>query len=224
MRKHWPALSISLVSALVLPLLVAGSGSGNAAASSFGAHKTAGAGDEVALTVPAKGSGGFNLTKGSYLEGFEFTATRPISISKLGAYDSNLSKLRNGSEKFATVQVAVFDLTAKRRLCEASVGHAEPALGVFRYATLSRPVTLNTTHRFAVVWVSLSNHYLANPELAFSDVNPAIHYLATAGLGAGGRRMTRTLVEPNWFFTVRVHGLAAINHDVGPNFIFTTPR
>jgi hypothetical protein len=36
--------------------------------------------------------------------------------------------------------------------------------------------------------------------------------------------MTRTLVEPNWFFTVRVHGLAAINHDVGPNFIFTTPR
>jgi hypothetical protein len=224
MRKHWPALSISLVSALVITLLAAGYVSGNAVASSSSTHGKAGSNGEVALAVPVKGNGGFNSTKGSYLQGFEFTATRLISISELGAYDSNLSKLSNGSEKFATVQVAVFDLTAKRRLCEASVGHAEPAAGVYRYATLSRAVTLNTTHRYAVVWVSLSNYYLASPNLAFSDVNPAIHYLAMVGYGRGGRTKTRTLMEPNWFFTVRAHGLAAINYDLGPNFIFTTSR
>ena len=38
----------------------------------------------VALNVPVSGSGGFNYTQGSYLEGFEFTANHPISVTALG--------------------------------------------------------------------------------------------------------------------------------------------
>ncbi len=224
MRKHWPTFFISLVPALVLALLTAGWGVSNAGASSARTHKKDGKTSEVALTVPVRGSGGSNYTKGSHLQGFEFKVKVPISIIKLGAYDSNLSKLGNGSEKFVTVQVAVFDLTAKRRLCEASVGQDEPVVGVYRYATLSRPVTLNTTHRYAVVWVSLSNYYLQKPKLTLSDVNPAIHYLAMAGFGPKGLTVSRTLIEPNWFFTVRAHGMAAINYDLGPNFIFKSSR
>ena len=66
-------------------------------------HERACDGRQRRSHCPAKGSGGFNYTQGSYLEGFEFTAKSPITITKLGAYDSNLSSLPNGSETFATV-------------------------------------------------------------------------------------------------------------------------
>ena len=55
---------------------------------------------------PLLQSGGFNYTQGSYLEGFEFTANSAISITQLGAYDSNYSHLTNGAETFAPVEVA----------------------------------------------------------------------------------------------------------------------
>ena len=48
---------------------------------------------DIALNVPVSGSGGFNYTQGTYLEGFEFTANRAISVTALGAYDLNLSSL-----------------------------------------------------------------------------------------------------------------------------------
>ena len=41
-----------------------------------------------------------------------------------------------------------------------------------------------------------------------------------AGYGPGGLTMTNTMVEPNWFFPMAVHGLNAVNYDLGPNLIF----
>ena len=191
-----------------------------AACGSSGTPAEAGSGN-VALSVPKDASvGGFNYTQGSYLEGFEFTANRAITITQLGAYDSNLCGLPGGAETFATVPVAVYDLTTHALLGAVNVGASDPATGVYRYAALSTPVTLNTTDTYAVVWVSLTNHYIASPTLVASDVNPAINYLAMAGHGPGGLTMTSTMVEPDWSFSIADHGLSALNYDLGPNFIF----
>ncbi len=178
-------------------------------------------GSQIAIHVPVTGSGGFNYTQGSYLEGFEFTVNRTISVTKLGAYDSNLSKLPGGFEKFASVPVALYDLTSKSLLRSAIVSGSNPANGVYRYATLAHPVRLTSHATYAVVWVSLTNHYIASPQLVASDVNLAINYVAMASYGPGGLSTTKTMVEPNWFFTKSAHGMSAINYDLGPNFIFT---
>jgi hypothetical protein len=175
----------------------------------------------VALTVPTDARvGGFNYTQGSYLEGFQFTANRAITVTQLGAYDSNLCGLPNGTETFATVPVAVYELTTHALLGTVNVSASDPATGVYRYAALSTPITLNTTDIYAVVWVSLTNHYIASPTLVASDVNPAINYLAMAGYGPNGLTMTSTMVEPDWSFTIAANGLSALNYDLGPNFIF----
>ena len=176
----------------------------------------------VALNVPVSGSGGFNYTQGSYIEGFEFTVARSISITALGAYDSTLSKLPNGSEAFATVPVAVYDLSPHAQLGSVNVSASDPATGVYRYATLSSPMNLNTSDTYAVVWVSLSDHYIASPTLVASDVNQVINYLAMAGYGPGGLTTSNAMIEPNWFYTVSAHGMNAVNYDLGPNFMFTT--
>jgi hypothetical protein len=178
----------------------------------------------VALKVPVSRSGGFNYTQGSYLEGFEFTSNRVITVTKLGAYDSNLSKLPNGTEKFMKVPVALYDITSNTLVRKTKVDASDPSKGVYRYAALSRPVTLNTTDTYAVVWVSLSDYYVASPKLVASDVNSALTYLAMAGYGPGGLTTTSAMVEPNWFYTVSANGLAAINYDLGPNFLFTTSK
>jgi hypothetical protein len=212
--KHLSSLVLPLAAG-VLALALAACGSGGTPTPG-----QAGSGN-VALTVPKDASvGGFNYTQGSYLEGFEFTANRAITITQLGAYDSNLCGLPYGTETFATVPVAVYDLTTHALLGTVSVGASAPATGVYRYAALSAPITLNTTDTYAVVWVSLTNNYIASPTLVASDVNPVINYLAMAGYGPGGLTMTSTMVEPDWSFTMAANGLAALNYDLGPNFIF----
>ena len=108
-------------------------------------------------------------------------------------------------------------------LREVQVSASSPATGVYRYAALSKRVTLNKSHRYAVVWVSLSNYYVASPKLTASDVNSSITYVAMAGYAPGGLTTTSQMVEPNWFYTKSAHGLSAINYDLGPNFKFTTP-
>ena len=177
---------------------------------------------DVALNVPVNGSGGFNYTQGSYLEGFEFTVARSISVTQLGAYDSNLSMLPNGLEKFATVPVALYDMTTNKSLATVNVSASDPATGVYRYVALSSPVALNTHDSYAVAWVSLSNHYVASPKLVASDVNSAINYVAMVGNGGGGLTMTNVMLEPNWFYPMKTYGMAAVNYDLGPNFKFTT--
>jgi len=173
---------------------------------------------DTALSVPVSGSGGFNYTQGSYLEGFEFTAVKPISVTELGAYDSNLSALSNGSESFATVPVALYDMSTHKSLAVVNVSASDPATGVYRYVALSTPVALNTSDTYAVAWVSLSNYYVASPKLVASDVNSSINYVAMAGNGGGGLTMTTVMLEPNWFYPVSAHGLSALNYDLGPNF------
>jgi hypothetical protein len=176
----------------------------------------------IALAVPASGSGGFNYTQGSYLEGFQFKANSSITITKLGAYDSNLSNLPSGSETFVTVPVALYDISTHAQVGSVNVSASDPPTGVYRYAALSRPVTLSKADTYAVVWVSLTDYYIALPTLVASDVNPAIDYLAMTGLGPGGLTETRTMVEPNWTYTKSTYGLKAINYDLGPNFLFTS--
>lgn len=214
------AVHSQLVAITVVLTLVAGPFAvGQAAASQL--RSAARANNQIALKVPVSGSGGFNYTQGSYLEGFKFTANRSISVTKLGAYDSSLSKLPNGATSLATVPVALYDLSTNTLIAEARATASDPALGVYRYATLVKPVKLSKTHKYAVVWVSLSNYYIASPKLIASDVNPAIKYLAMAGFGPGGLTTTNVMVEPNWFYTKSAHGLAAINYDLGPNFQFS---
>lgn len=179
---------------------------------------------DVALNVPINGSGGFNYTQGSYLEGFQFTVRHTIYVTKLGAYDSNLSALPDGSEGFASVPVGLYDMSTNKLLASVEVSATDPATGVYLYATLKSPVALNKKQTYAVVWVSLSNYYVASPTLTASDVNPAINYLAMVGNGPGGLTMTEVMVEPNWSYTKKAHGLHAINYDLGPNFIFSITR
>lgn len=180
------------------------------------------AGGKIALAVPASGSGGFNYTQGSYLEGFEFKAKKPITITKLGAYDSNLSKLPNGTERFSAVPVAVYDMSSNTLLGRVTVTASDPPTGVFRYGTLKNPIRLNKKDTYSVAWVSLSNYYICCPTLRASAVNPAISYVAMDGNGTGGLTQTRTMVEPNWFYTYADHGLKALNYDIGPNFMFSS--
>jgi hypothetical protein len=179
-----------------------------------------GGSNTAALNVPVTGSGGFNYTQGTYLEGFEFKAKSPISVTQLGAYDSNYSKLTNGAETFAPAAVALYNVTTHTQLGSVTVKATDPVTGVFRYAALSAPVALNTADTYAVVWVSSTNHYLASPTLTMADLNSAITYVGFAGLGGGGLTQTSKMVEPDWFYPLTQNGITALNYDIGPNFMF----
>ncbi len=174
----------------------------------------------IALNVPVSGSGGFNYTQGTYLGGFEFKANSAISITKLGAYDSNYSALPNGAETFAPVSVGLYDLTTHTLLGSATVQASDPVTGVFHYAALASPIALNTTDNYAIVSVTSTNHYIASPSLTMADVNSAITYVAFAGYGAGGLTQTGVLVEPDFFYDAATHGLNALNYDIVSNFMF----
>ena len=149
--------------------------------------------------------------------------TDRLRLPNLERNDSGLSKLPNGTTNFETVPVALYDMSSNTLLGRVKVSASDPAIGVYRYAALSRSITLNTTSTYAVVWVSLSDYYVASPTLVASDVNSAIRYLAFASYGPGGLTTTSTMVEPNWFFTESANGLHALNYDLGPNFMFSTP-
>jgi hypothetical protein len=173
-----------------------------------------------ALNVPAIGSSGFNYTQGTYLEGFEFRANSAISITQLGAYDSNYSHLPNGAETFSPVEVAVYNLTTHTLLGSVTVKASDPLTGVFHYASLVTPIPLNTKDHYAVVWVSGTNFYLASPTLTQMDVNSAITYVGFVGYGPGGLTQTSKMVEPDWFYRELDYGISALNYDIGPNFKF----
>jgi hypothetical protein len=176
--------------------------------------------NSVALNVPATGSGGFNYTQGTYLEGFEFRAKSDISITQLGAYDSNYSHLPNGAETFSPVEVAVYNLTTHTQLGSVTVKASDPLTGVFHYASLVTPISLNMNDNYAVVWVSGTNYYLVTPTLTLMDVNPAITYVGFVGYGSGGLTQTSKMVEPDWFYRELDYGIGALNYDIGPNFKF----
>jgi hypothetical protein len=174
----------------------------------------------VALNVPVTGSGGFNYTQGTYLEGFEFTVKSSISVTHLGAYDSNYSALTNGAETFAPVEVALYNLTTHKQMGAVTVKASNPVTGVFHYASLVTPIVLNMKDNYAVVWVSGTNRYLVTPKLTLSDVNSAITYIGFVGYGPGGLTQTSKMVEPDWFYSAQNNGISALNYDIGPNFKF----
>ncbi|HEX7508678.1 MAG TPA: hypothetical protein VF550_18035 [Polyangia bacterium] len=166
----------------------------------------------------AGSGGGFNYTQGSYLLGFEFKANRAITVTKLGAYDSNFASLTGGAETFASVPVGLYDMTTHALLGSVTVGAADPVAGVFHFAALTTPVTLNTTDTYAVVQASGTNHYVATSSpsapLVPADIDSAINYLGFAGHGPLGQTQTTILVEPDYFV------LPNLNYDLGPNFRF----
>jgi hypothetical protein len=166
----------------------------------------------------AGSGGGFNYTQGSYLLGFEFKANRAITVTKLGAYDSNFASLTGGAQTFASVPVGLYDMTTHALLGSVTVGAADPVAGVFHFAALTTPVTLNTTDTYAVVQASGTNHYVAtsspNAPLVPADIDSAINYLGFAGHGLLGQTQTSILVEPDFFV------IPNLNYDLGPNFRF----
>jgi hypothetical protein len=191
------------------------------AAKPTGANANGGS-NPVALNVSVDGSGGFNYTQGSYLEGFEFKANRIITVTHLGAYDSNYSHLSNGAQTFSPVEVALYNLSNHTQLGMVTVKASDPPTGVFRYSSLTTPIVLNLTDTYAVVWVSATNHYIALPTLTLGDVNSAINYVGFVGYGPGGLTQTSKMVEPDWSFSELTNGLTALNYDIGPNFKFVT--
>ncbi|HXP85950.1 MAG TPA: IPT/TIG domain-containing protein [Bryobacteraceae bacterium] len=199
-------MRLSIMGALVLAACV---GAGTARA------------DTVAINMagpinPPGGAVPFNYTQGSYLTGFVFRANSAISITQLGFYDSNLT---NVPETFVSSPVGVYDMTMNTLVTSAMVLPSAPATGLFRYVSIS-PVTLNTSHTYAIVGVTGTNYYTVGVQASGAPANAAITYVSTAYYTTG----TTTLVEPNTFSQGNIFGNApppGTLNDFGPNFQFT---
>ena len=188
------------------------------------------AADTVAINVtgtinpPGTATTPFNYTQGSYILGFAFRANSAISITQLGAYDSNLA---GAAKTFANSPVGIYDLTTNTLLVSATVHASDPATGFFRYASIT-PVVLNTTDVYAVVGVSETNYYAIGVPASTSPVNAAIRYLSPAyfdSTGGVNGTTTNVLIQPNVFTNGNIFGNpsppAALNN-FGPNFQFTS--
>jgi uncharacterized protein (TIGR03437 family) len=177
--------------------------------------------DTVAINLagsinPPGGALPFNYTQGSYLTGFVFRANSAISITQLGFYDSNLTGV---PETFVSSPVGVYDMTTNTLLTSATVLPSAPATGLFRYVSIS-PLTLNTSHTYAIVGVTATNYYTVGVQASAAPANAAITYVSTAYYTTG----TATLVEPNTFSQGNIFGNAPppdTLNDFGPNFQFT---
>ena len=177
--------------------------------------------DTVAIKLagsinPPGGALPFNYTQGSYLTGFVFRANSAISITQLGFYDSNLTGVL---QTFVSSAVGVYDMTTNTLLTSATVLPSAPATGLFRYVSIS-PLTLNTSHTYAIVGVTGTNYYTVGVQASAAPADAAITYVSTAYYSTG----TTTLVEPNTFSQGNIFGSAPppnTLNDFGPNFQFT---
>jgi hypothetical protein len=177
--------------------------------------------DTVAINLagsinPPGGATPFNYTQGSYLTGFVFRANSAISITQLGFYDSNLTGV---PETFVSSAVGVYDMTTNTLLTSATVLPSAPASGLFRYVSIS-PLTLNTSHTYAIVGVTGTNYYTVGVQASAAPANAAITYVSPAYYTTA----TTTLVEPNTFSVGNIFGSAPppnTLNDFGPNFQFT---
>jgi hypothetical protein len=178
--------------------------------------------DTVAINLagsinPPGGALPFNYTQGSYLTGFVFRANSAISITQLGFYDSNLTGV---PETFVSSAVGVYDMTTNTLLTSATVLPSAPATGLFRYVSIS-PLTLNTSHTYAIVGVTGTNYYTVGVQASAAPADAAITYVSTAYYTTE----TTTLVEPNTFSLGNIFGNAPPTttlNDFGPNFQFTS--
>ena len=163
----------------------------------------------------------FNYTQGSYLLGFVFRANSAIDITQLGFYDSNLTGV---AETFVSSAVGIYDMSTNSLLTSATVLPSAPATGLFRYVAIT-PLTLNTSHTYAIVGVSGTNYYTVGVQASAAPVNSAIAYVSPAYYSPGGADApTKILIEPDYFTVGDIFATPAppgTLNDFGPNFQFT---
>lgn len=155
----------------------------------------------------------FNYTQGTYLLGFEFKATSAISITKLGYYDSTLLGTQEPGGSFSPTDVGLYNMSTHTLIGSVTVTASDPSATIFRYATLAKPVTLNTTDTYAVVAVTGTDYYVSN-YIYESQANAALTWVGFAYHGVDGLTQTSVLLEPDWF------PKAGSGGNIGPNFIF----
>jgi len=145
---------------------------------------------------------------GSYLVGFEFTANRPIIVTQLGFYDSNLS---GNPETFAPTLVGLYDITTATLMGSVTVQSTSTPSTIFRYAPLDTPLELNTSDIYAAVAVTGNNNF----ESGFNytgQLSSSLTWLGFARYGVTNLVQTSVLVEPNYNWTTTGY--------IGPNIIF----
>jgi len=168
----------------------------------------------------------------SFLAGFTFKATSPISITKLGAYDSNLNTNASNpsSETFADELVGVYDLTTSTLLGSATVSASDTFTdGDFRYAPLATPIALNTTDNYAIAAITNGNYYncCAQPSQATLnsitiDYNSSNYVVTSPGNvnnGFSGWTISQGLPSASG---LGLESFGGDFPDLGPNFEFTT--
>ncbi len=170
---------------------------------------TGDAGDLGPLAMPLASlpPGAFNYTQGSYIQSFRFTAKAAVHVTQLGYYDGNLT---GGTQTFQATPVGLYDLTTHTLLGSVTVQASDPAIGIFRFATLTTPLTLNTTDTYAVAAVTGTNAYAAGFDFA-GQIHPSLTWISFAGVGQDNLTQTTTLIEPSFFWTT--------TGDIGANFV-----
>ena len=152
-------------------------------------------------------AGAFSYTQGSYIESFRFSARSAVVVTQLGYYDASLT---GTTQTFGPTPVGLYDMTTNTLLGSVTVQATDPVTGIFRFAALTMPLSLNTTDTYAVVAVTGSNHYAAGFDYS-AEINSSLTWIGFAGDGANNLTQTSTLVEPNYFWTT--------TGDIGPNFL-----
>ena len=178
--------------------------------------------DTVALDFQGFSNGGFNYHQGCYEDGFVFTVNSPITITQLGYYDANLN---GAKDTFGSHAVAVWDLTTNTLLGQTTVTASDPATGYFRYAALSKPISLNTTDTYAVAGITGSSDYTAGVPVAYA-IPGEINYVSIATWSKNPAETTAesstttSLIKPN-LFTWGPDGVG-VGPDFGANFMFAS--
>ncbi len=174
--------------------------------------------------------GGFNYYQSPGVIGNGFLARSAITVTQLGAYDSNVTKMLatsfpgqsyysyHGAEIFQNNAVGLYDVSTHTLVASATVTGTDTLIGDFRYAALTTPVSLNTTDTYAIVSQNGSNYYLvgANPngvigsEInwmggAYNTGNSLVEPIVTTGANIFGN----TSYDPNTFLG-----------DFGANFLY----
>ena len=124
--------------ALALIALSLGACGGGGSSSGAGAPRTPVTTANYALKFTAATTGGSNYTQGSYLQGFAFTANSAITVTKLGAFDSNYNIIGGvGAETFESTPVGLYDITTGTLLGQVTVTVSDPVTGFFHYHALA---------------------------------------------------------------------------------------
>ena len=162
----------------------------------------------MALNLTSLPSGAFNYTQGTYIESFRFTANSAVVVTQLGYYDASLA---GATQTFAATPVGLYDMTTNALLGSVTVQPSDPVTGIFRFATLATPITLDTTDTYAVVGVTGTNDYAAG--FTYGDqINPSLTWVGFGGDGSNNLTQTSALVEPNFFWSTGAG-------DIGPNLL-----